>query len=217
MTARIQAEVAKAVAKETELARREIQSVKDRSTREVEQALRRTRLAESTQSAMRSSLKDLDPDIAKEMELTQLRAKEQGRVALDQEERIARQQTEFHNQFQSNLTQFITGLGLDPADKRIDWGNDAKNYLEAQERILNSVSKIQKENIQTAQSGLEKRLKDLEAKMNQANIEANSVNTAASGGAATGSDAEFLKKFGAGEIPADKENVSRYKKIIKTY
>ncbi len=32
-----------------------------------------------------------------------------------------------------------------------------------------------------------------------------------------GTDAEFVKKFGMGEIPATKENIERYQKIRNTY
>ena len=217
MATLIEQKVAEAIAKSTELAKREIQSVKDKATAEVQAAQRRTRFAEGTLTSTRQQLQTLEPDVAKEMELAELRAREQGRLTMEQEEASTRQQLEFHQQFQSNLTQFITGLGVDPADKRIDWAGDAPNYLEAQRRVLDSVSKIQKANIQTLQSGLEKRLNALENKSKQVDIEANSVSTATSPGVVAGSDAEFTKKFGAGDLPLTKENVERYNKITKSY
>lgn len=209
----IEDKVAEAVARSTELARREIQSAKDRATAEVQTALRRATVAERTLSSAHTVVQGLDPDVARAMELAELRAKEDGRQAMEQEEAATRQQLEFHQQFQSNLTQFVTGLGIDPADKRIDWAGDAPNYLNAQQRVLDSVSKIQKENIQTMQSSLEKRLKEVEGKVQQVSNEANSVNTATSGGVVTGSDEEFIKNFASGDIPMTKTNLDRYNKI----
>ena len=217
MAALVEQKVAEAIARSTEAAKREIQSTKDRATAEVNAALRRASLAESTLGEARTHLQDVDPEVAKEMELVELRSREKGRKAMEQEEAMRQQQIAFHEQFHSNLTQFITGLGVDPSDKRIDWGSDSPNYLEAQRRVLDSVSKIQKENIQTMQSGLEKRLKDLEAKVGQANIEANSVATTTSPGVVAGSDTEFVKKFASGELPASRANVERYQKIQSSY
>ena len=221
---RISELITKKIAEETakfatslEAARREIQSTKDRATTEIAAATRRARLAEGALGATRTQLQQLDPDVAKEMELAEYRAREAGRAGIEQEEAVKQQQATFHGQFYSNISQFITGLGVDPNDSRIDWGSDSPNYLEAQRRVLESVSKIQKEKIQTTQSGLEKRLKDLEAKIKQANIEVNAVETAASVGAVAGSDAEFVKKFGDGTIPISKANIDRYNKITKSY
>lgn len=200
MTAMIQAEVAKAVAKETELARREIQSVKDKSKAEVESALRRVRLAESTAEATRRSLQSLDPDTAEKVELAGYRAKEQGRQSLEREDVARRQQEEFHQQFHSNLTQFITGLGVDPADQRIDWAGDATNagnYLEAQRRVLDSVSKIQKENVKVTESNLDKKIKEAEARIAKklGYDEVNSVSTAASVGVSSDGIPLDMAKF----------------------
>ena len=208
---------AQAIADAKELGKRELQRAQDRNKAELSRAEQRARLAEGSLYATKAQLQQLDPDVAKEMELAEYRAREQGRAGIEQEEAMKQQQAVFHGQFYSNLSQFITGLGVDPADKRIDWGGDSPNYLEAQRRVLDSVSKIQKEQIQTTRGGLEKRLKDLEAKIKQANIEVNAVETTASAGAAAGSDAEFIKKFGSGELPMDKANVDRYNKITKSY
>lgn len=209
--------VAEATVKETERSKREIQSAKDKAMAEVAAAQRRARFAESTMDATRTRIKELDPDIAKEMELAEYRAKEQNRQAMEQQEQAAQYQADIVQQFHSQMNQLITGLGVDPIDKRIDWADDAPDLLTAQRRIQDSVVKIQKENIQTMQSGFEKRLKDLEEKAKQANIEVNSVDTTVSPGIVAGSDDEFLKKFGAGELPFTKANKERYDKIQQSY
>jgi len=212
---------AKAVAQAKDIGRRELQSEQDRNKAALLKAQREAGLAQNTLRTTRARMQSIDPKLAEEMELAELRSKDFAYQQAEQEEALIKQQTEFHNQFQSGLTQFVTNLGLDPKDTRIDWAGDAPNYLAAQQRVLDSVAKIQKENMQTMQSGLEKRLKEIEAKVGKvstdANIEANSVNTTTSQGVVAGSDAEFVKKFGTGELPMTKANVDRYNKIQNTY
>lgn len=216
MTELIQQKVAEEIKKATETSRREIQSAKDKARAEVDSAMRRAKLAEGTLDATRRQLQGLDPDVAKDVEIAELRAREQGRATIEQEQEQGKLQAEFHQRFQSGLSQFITALGIDPKDERIDWATDAPDYLEAQNRVLDSVSKIQKENIQTLEKGLNDRLKAIEDKVKQSDTEANSVDTTTSGGVAAGSDAEFVKQFGTGDVPLTKANVDRYNKIINS-
>lgn len=202
-----------AVEEAKEQGKRELQAAQDRNKAELARADRRARIAEGTLTTARANLQETEPDVAQALELAQLRAEKSGRMTQEQEEAMARQQTEFHQQFQSNLNQFITGLGVDPNDQRIDWAGDAPNYLEAQRRVLDSVTKIQKENVQTMQTGFDKRLKELEARVGETSTEANSVNTTTSQGVVAGSDAEFKKLWGSGELPATKANFDRAKKL----
>ena len=177
--------VSKAIAIETEKSKRELQSVKDKGVAEVQAAQRRAKFAENTMERTRTHLQSLDPETAKEMELAELRAKEQSRLTLEQEDTLSRQQVEFHQQFQSNLTQFITGLGVDPVDKRIDWAGDAPNYLEAQRRVLDSVAKIQKENIKASEASIDLKIKEAEKRIKKslgAEEDVNSVSTQGSSG-----------------------------------
>ncbi len=208
---------AKAVAAAKEIGRRELQSQQERNKAEMARIARRAQTAESVLGAARARIQSADPEVAKEMELAELRAKEQSHSVQEQEEIAARQQAEFHSQFQSGLTQYAVTLGIDPKDNRIDWGDGAPNYLVAQQRVLDSLAKIQKENTQSAQSALEKRLKDLETKVGKVtteeNIEANSVETTTSPGVVAGSDAEFLKKWGSGDLPYTKANEERFKRL----
>mgnify|MGYP001590950775 CR=1 FL=1 len=204
--------VAKAVTAETERARREIQSTKDKARAEVESAQRRAKLHEDTLGAVRSRLQTADPEVAKELELAELRAKDQARGTFEQEEAQRQAQDAFLSDFYAAQTQFVESLGIDPKDKRIDWAGDASSPLEALKRIQTSVAGIQKETIQTLR-GLEKRLQDFDKQQKTANIEANSVTTAAPAGAA-GSDAEFMKRFASGEIPLTAVNVKRCNEIL---
>ena len=206
---------AKAVREAKELGKRELQSQQDRNKAELARLERRAQLSEGQSSAALTHLRSTNPEVAKEFELAQLRAERDGRTTLEQEEGLAKQQAEFHEKFHTNLNQFITNLGVDPKDKRIDWAEDSQDYLEAQQRILASAAVIQKENIQTIQSSLETRLKALEAKAREETNEANSVETTTSQGVVAGSDAEFVKNFAEDKIPMTKANVARYQKLLE--
>jgi len=208
---------AQAVAKAKELGRRELQSQQDHNRAEVETAIRRAKIAESTSNVARQRLQESDPEAAKEIELSELRMREANRAAFDQGEAQRRQQETLGVALQNSLTAHLETLGIDPKDKRIDWAVDSSDYVQGRSRFDASVAKIVKEERQTMQNSLETRLKDLEAKLSQVNIEANSVLTTTPPGVVAGSDAEFVNKFGSGEIPLTKENVERYNKIVNTY
>lgn len=208
---------AKAVADAKDVGKRELQSSQDRNRAEVARAQQRARLAEGTLTASQAQLQSLDPEVAKEMELAQLRAEKMGRLTLDQEAALAQQQQVQGTALSESLQAHLTALGIDPNDKRIDWATDSANYVQGRSRFDTSIAQIIKEDKQTMQDGLEKRLKDLEAKMTQAGIEVNSVSTATPTGVVAGSDAEFVKKFGSGELPMDKANIDRYEKIKDKY
>ena len=214
LAALIEQKVTSAIAQATEMAKREIQSVKDRSRAEVEAAVRRAKLAENVLSVTRQRSQELDPDLAKELELSELRAKEASRATLEQESAQRQQQETFATALRNSLLAHLAALGIDPEDKRIDWAKDTANYVEGRSRFDASVAKVLKEEKQTMQSSLEKRLKDLEAKISQASTEANSVSTTTSPGVVVGSDKDFTKKFASGELPLTKANIERYNKLI---
>jgi hypothetical protein len=197
-----------------ELGRRELQSAQDRNKAALKRAERKAQLAEQRLRAARQQVESVDPDLAEKLELAERRAQEQSLLTFEQEEEAERIRQEFDQQFRDRLSQFIEKLGVDPKDERIDWDSPFQDYLELQGRILDTVGEIQKENVQKMQESLEKRLRELEAKVNQVTTEANSVSTAGTGTAPAGSDAEFIKKFGNGELPLTQENIERYNRIV---
>mgnify|MGYP001560853871 CR=1 FL=1 len=217
----IEEATAKSVAQAKEIGRRELQSQQDRNREELARATRRAQSAESALGDARTRLQTVDPDAAKDVEIAELRAREQGRTTQEQEETLARQMTEIRQNFYAKQTQFITNLGIDSKDKRIDWAEDAPDLVTTMGRIHDSVAKIQKENVQAIQTSLGNRLKELEKRVGKVaeaeNIEVNSVETTTSPGVVAGSDAEFVKKFGAAELPYTKENEERYVKLRDNY
>lgn len=196
------------VASVTEAAKREIQSAKDKGRAEVEQALTRAQLAEETLAGVKAE-GGLDSETT---ELAQLRAKDKVYRTREAQTGQMQRQAAFDQAFQGNMNQFITSMGIDPGDKRIDWGSDKRDYLTKQQAILASVVKIQKENAEAIETKLKKELDDKFTQLRkEAGFETHDTSTSAGVG---GGDAEFLKKFGAGEVPYTKENVERANKII---
>jgi len=157
----VQAELAKA----TESAKREIQSIKDKARAEVDQHLRKSQLAEATLNQVRSKLKDADPAFAEQLEVEELRVRDRAYRSQEQEQATYQQQAQFDQQFKQNLSQFVSGLGVNPEDKRVDWGEDAANYLDKQNRILASVVKIQQEESKAATTKRSQEFKEMEMKL----------------------------------------------------
>jgi len=208
---------AKAVAEAKEVGKRELQSAQDRNRAETQRLERRARVAESTLSATKTEFGNVDPEVAKELELASYRAQDKSRREIEQSDAYNEQQVEVTRKFQENLIQHIVSLDIDPKDSRIDWAMDAPDLLTAQQRVLDSTAKIQKENKKTMNDSFEDRLKKMEAQLGKVNIEANSVETTASDGVVAGSDAEFEIKFGDGDLPMTKANIDRHKSIMSKY
>ncbi len=210
---------AKAVNEAKEVGKRELQSAQDRNRAELAKQERREKLAERGRDAAQTHLRSVDPDAADKAELAALRAERDGQTSVEQEEQMAQYKAEAFRKFDGQMTQFVTNLGIDPKDKRLDWAEDETNeLLVRQQRILDSAAKIQKDNIQimkATQENLDKRLKELEKTKKAEEKEANSVETTTSQGVVTGSDAEFLKGFANGTLPLTKVNVERRNKILE--
>ena len=143
------------------------QSVADKSRYEVEQALKRATTAEQTLLHMKGSLKDVDPDTLKDLELAELRARVGISQGMEQEASIRQQQTDFDQKFHTGVKTHIAELGIDPNDKRLDWADDAKDYLEKRQRIDGSIRKVIKENTEKEKEGLSRQMKEMEAKLRQ--------------------------------------------------
>ena len=159
---RIDEAVGKALGEQTEKAKREIQSIKDKSRQEIETLVRRANVAETT---LQGIIPELDEDTRNKLELQRLRGQAAQYQTKEQQEEAKRQYDEFHQTFETQMSEFITETGIDPSDKRIDWAKDAKDAFEMQKRIHSSVTKIMKENTKAADDKRSQDLKDLEAKL----------------------------------------------------
>lgn len=211
---RIRQMIADAVGQGKEFGKRELQSRQDRNRADMLRAERRVRGSEQILETMRSKIKELDPDAAKDMELAELRARAGEQQTLERED-ASRQQAEVQAKaIHESIIAHLKEIGIDPNDKRVDWADDAMDYITGRSRFDASVASILKADSQTKEAKWEQRLRDIEAKIAGANVEANSVPTDTSGGVAGTSDADFIKKFGNYELPDTKENRVRYNKIL---
>jgi len=104
-------------------------------------------------------------------------------------------------------------FGIDPNDKRLDLANDAEDSIVATDRIMTSISTIIAEDAKKADARRSQELKDFEVRLRK-DLGVDSADTTAPSGAGTSSDAEFLTKFGEGDLPYTKENVDRANKIM---
>lgn len=205
-------EVLRLVAEGTERAkeagRREMQRLKDR---EVGQALNRAKFAEDTLVNMQAGFSELDPQAA---EATRLRGVEryyQGearRQQLEQQIEVAKQA------FYGSMAKSLEEMGVDVKDERIDWGTDAPDLVTAQHRILSSVGKIQRESAKTKDIENEQWKKDtLVALRREMGLDSPDTTTPTG----VGTDAEFMKKFGAGDLLLTQANLDKYNKIKNSY
>jgi len=206
--------VAEQVGIATDKAKGEIQSVKDKARVEVERATRRATEAEGAVGAYKSKLSEVDSETAATLRLAELEEKERFYKGRDATEAQRTQATQFDNAFVDSMNQFITSMGLDPTDKRIDWGTDATDYLSKQGKILASVSKISKETAKVAEEKLDQKLKDEIAKTRQ-DLGLDSVDTTTSAGVGSDSDAKFIEDFNSGALPYNKANKERAEKLMK--
>ncbi len=199
-------EATKTFTEQVEAAKRELQSVKDKSKSEVERALREAQVHKEALSSFKSGLGDIDPEVSKNLELAELKARDKARQTVDYEQLLAQQQQALLETFNSNLTQYVTDMGVKPDDKRIDWGKDAPTLLEKQQRILVSLGKIHKEDSKVAEDRQETAFKEREAKWRK-ELGLDSVDT--SNPVVSTSDVTWMEKWGSGEIEATPANLKR--------
>lgn len=142
-----------------ELMERKLQGTKDKAVSEARrEAESRARLAEGKLGAYETSFATLDEDTRKEVELARLRGESALYKQRDKEEATRTQQDAFSKELEGSLTSHLEALGIDPTDKRIDWANDAGDYLSGRGRFDASVAKILKADKTKTDKDLEDRL-----------------------------------------------------------
>ena len=146
LTAEQESRVAQLVTEQLEAAketgRREMQGKKDR---EVADAQRRTRYAEDSLGRVRGRYSELEPEARQTLENEDLRGELNFYRTRDAQEAQERQAITFTQTLNASLLAHLEDLGIDPHDKRIDWANDATDFVQGQSRFNKSVAKIVKE------------------------------------------------------------------------
>lgn len=151
----VQQMIAEATAQAREVGRREMQGIKDR---EVGEANRRARLAESRVTAYDTSFKGLDEETQKDVELARLRGESQYYQTFEQDEKQRREAELYGQRLMDSIVDSVKLLGIDPNDKRIDWAPTETDPLIARGKIDASVAQIVKDDAKVAETKLEERL-----------------------------------------------------------
>jgi hypothetical protein len=195
-------------ARAREVGRREMQAEKDREGAAFVRAQRRL---EAQLAAAQQSFSKLDPEAQKELELEQYRHRDVTQAQLDaedyqQQQAAAQQQTvnATVNQFYYDLTEDAKELGVSPTDKRLNWGSQNEPLTTRNRKFHKSLNAAHKED-------LDKQVKDrINAERKALGLESvdNTPNTSA-----TGTRADFLRKFANGDLPLTKTNIDRYNKF----
>lgn len=196
-----------ALAEQETAYKRQIQSVNDKAEflkgrlAEVEPGYRKAKAAQDVLNQVRPRIKDVDPDLDKEVEIAELRSTTQHYQ--EQEQQMTRQQQAkaFDDQFHTQMSQRLQGLDIDPKDKNIDWATDAKDYLQKMDRILTSAEKIIKERGKTVETNKVQEEKDIEARIEarlRKKLGLDTVDTSTP--SSSTSDDEYLDRYGRGEV-----------------
>ena len=206
------------IAEQTELVRRQTQSEKDKAIAEIRrEAEKQVRRAQTERDTIKSTLKGYDPesgrDINELLEVAESKGQREYYESLARDEEQRKGFETYRQQLQGSLKSHLESLGIDPEDKRIDWAENESDFLTGRSKFDASVAKILKENQGAAEKRMKDDFKQLEATLRrELNLDSVETTTAAGGG---DSDAEFLDKFGKGEVPYTKENKERAEKLMK--
>jgi len=207
---------AKAMESGKELGRREMQGKKDQ---EVAAAQKQARNSEEILARIKARYAQSDPDayqgILNDEMSGKLRHYEQQETERQSQERAG---VTIKN-FEDTMADLISGIGLDPNDKRIEWGDrNSMNLTQRQKAIADSAKKAFQEDSVAREEKHNKELKEMESRITQKLRKESGVDIHDTGsGGGNSSDADFLKGFGSGELPASKANIERYNKIRDNY
>lgn len=218
---RVQLLIAEAVKRASENAReegrREMQGKKDR---EVAEANRKVRLAEGRVKGYETGFQSLDEDTRQVLENSRLRSENQQFQTLAQEEETKRAQEAYLEQLKKALSTNLEALGIDTKDKRVDWAEDAPDYLTGRSLFDASVAKILKEDEGKRQGAFEAKQKTSFAEMERklrVELGLETHDSSSNAAVAADSDAAFLKGMGDGSLPLTKANEERLNKIQNSY
>lgn len=144
---------------ELESSQRQIQSAKDRAIAELERERRTRMVSESTLNTLRSRVKETDPDFEKDLRLAEYEAREKANQQALVAEQARHQQTQLLTDFYNTLSEHVKEVGLDPSDKRLDYGNEGDTLFQRQQKFLKSLAKAQNETLTQARKEYEAKLR----------------------------------------------------------
>ncbi len=145
----------KAIEEGKGLGKREMQSIKDREVAEVS---RKLRLTEMERDSLQSGLSEVDEETRTKVELSRYKMRDQFLQRQAQEETQKEALAKTYEDFSNNMFQYLSDIGVDPKDKRIEWGENSESLLVKQQRILSQAGKIQKEVAKAEKDSVKTRL-----------------------------------------------------------
>ena len=173
--------------------RRSLQSEKDKAVAEIHrEADRKVKFAETEAASYKTSFADLDDEAKNAVELARLRGRDTVYQQREAEEDTRRSFDAYKKRLNESLYKHIETLGIDPKDKRIDWAEDATDFLDGRGRFDSSVARILKETQKVADEKLKDEIKQEIAKARK-ELGLDSVDTSTSAGAGEG-------KFTLGQV-----------------
>jgi len=144
---------------------------------------------------------DADPDVkAKYYEgLIKRQQAAQTLAAQQEQQRLAAEQ--FATDWQDSNTEFLVSLGIDPQDKKLDWG-DGKDYLARQKKLQTSASKLIRERLD---GSVKEAKKQADEKVAKAAVDAGLESNTTVAGSSGADDEAFTRDYNAGRLnsPAD--------------
>ncbi|KKN78448.1 hypothetical protein LCGC14_0349800 [marine sediment metagenome] len=207
---------AKAVLDAKEVGRRELQRQQE-SNRLEKQSRQR---AESDVRAYETSFKGLDEEVQKDIELARFREQDKYNRSTMQEETQKQQTDAFYQRMNDGVFSHLESLGILRDDKRLDWGEGSRDYVEARNKLDASVAKIlnsdREDKEKTLVGKAEERFKQLETEFRKEH-NLDSHDTSGGAGVVNQSDADFMAGMGDASLSLTKENRARLKQIQAKY
>lgn len=198
-------EVRKMIAEEVDKKARHFQSISDKAVKaskeEVRQARQSAELAEMKASEI-ERLVASNPQLAQAVRSASVQAQNRAYQSQASAAEIEKLKAQYVEDMRDTIQ---NEYGIDPNHPDIDWAEDAAKPVERTKRIMKSLAKI-------VRAGDKPKVEEPVRKNNGATMVDKTVS--ASGGM---TDADFVRKFGIGDLPVTRANIDRYNKIRKSY
>ena len=159
-------------------------------------------------------LKDADPEVQARFYQDYIRKQQAEQVKAQQAAQQRAAYEKVVNEWSEDNTEFLVELGLDPADKRLEWGNPETESLGARQKKLHaSAAKVLKAEREASTKQAKKQADDDVAKAaREAGLESN----AAVGGSASEDDKSWYQRWADGDVAPTPENIARAEKILNS-
>lgn len=198
-----------AVTAAKESGRRELQSQQSRNKAEVAEAQGRARFAEGSLARVKRGYVNLDPEARQTLE----NAERDGQLSYYQSRDAEASQRERDmatvDAFEENIRQSIVRRGIDPNDKRIEWGDRTTDLTQRQNAILQSVDKIQEEGAKSDKEKRGQEVKDVETRLRK-ELGLDSIDTSSSGGVRGKLTKEAIEKMSPEEVAKNYEEINKF-------